>query len=426
MLARILEARVDFKAQRFSTPLMLSGAMIDNVTEATATVRLAVDGREATGRGCIGLSDLWAWPDPTRTHEQRDALLRDLCGRIAGDLSSLTRGTVAHPLELGLRLHHNVGHGANIGDPAVPPLARGVAMAPFDAAIHDAVGRAMNKDAMGLYDDDAPIPSADAMFGGPGGTVAAVRSVIRPARLPWLDAWFIVGRADDLQRDIRPWVTGRGYHAFKFKVAGKDNAVDVARTVEVYRAALGWGVGKPRLSIDSNEGNPSAQSVLDYLHRLRAADSAAYDAVEYLEQPTGRDIRVHRFDWRAVSALKPVVLDEGLTSFDLLDDALAQGWSGLALKTCKGHSFSLVTAAWAKRRGIPVAIQDLTNPGLAAIHSALFASRLDTLNGIELNSPQFTPASNAPWLPRLAPLLEPRDGRHRLPPGPIIGTGSDL
>lgn len=426
MLARVLEAHIEFKAQRFSTPLLLSGVTIREVTEATATVRVAVDGREATGIGCIGLSDLWAWPDPTRTHEQRDALLRDLCARIAADLAALTGGVPAHPLELGLRLHQNVGHDAGIGDPAVPPLARGVAMAPFDAAIHDAVGRALGLDAMDLYKDAAPIPSADAMFGGQGSTLAAVRSVIRPTRLPTLDAWFIVGRADDLQRDIRPWVVDRGYRAFKFKVAGKDNAVDVARTIEVYRAALGWGVTRPRLSIDSNEGNPDAASVLDYLHRLRSADIDAYNAVEYLEQPTGRDIRVHRFDWRPVSQLKPVVLDEGLTSLDLLDDAVTQGWSGLALKTCKGHSFSLVTAAWARRRGIALTMQDLTNPGLAAIHSALFASRIDTLNGIELNSSQFTPASNAAFLPRLATLLEPRDGVHRLPAGAIIGTGSNL
>ena len=87
-------------------------------------------------------------------------------------------------------------------------------------------------------------------------------------------------------------------------------------------------------------------------------------------------------------------------------DARADGWSGLALKTCKGHSFVLVAAAWARQHGMLLSMQDLTNPGLAAIHSALFAARMPTLNGIELNSPQFTPAANAEWLPRLSGLQD--------------------
>jgi hypothetical protein len=121
-----------------------------------------------------------------------------------------------------------------------------------------------------------------------------------------------------------------------------------------------------------------------------------------------------------------VMLDEGLTDLDLLDEAVAQGWSGLALKTCKGHSFALVAAAWAQRRGMPLALQDLTNPGLALIHAALFAARVPTVNGAELNSPQFTPAANGAWLPRLAALFDPRDGLHHLPHPAPPGLGSSL
>jgi hypothetical protein len=49
-----------------------------------------------------------------------------------------------------------------------------------------------------------------------------------------------------------------------------------------------------------------------------------------------------------------------------------------------------------------------------------------TLNGVELNSPQFTPAANAEWLPRLAGLFEPTDGRHRLHGPTPPGLGSQL
>ena len=239
-----------------------------------------------------------------------------------------------------------------------------------------------------------------------------------------MPAWLVVGAGDSLTDDVARVVRERGYQCFKLKLLGRDNAADVARTIEVFHAVQEQGVLQPRLSVDSNEANPDAASVLDYLETLRAADPAAFAALEYLEQPTARDITRHAYDWRAVAKLKPVLLDEGLTSLELLDIALAQGWSGLALKTCKGHSFALVAAAWARAHGLMLALQDLTNPGVAAIHAALFAAHIPMQNGVELNSPQFTPAANGTYLPRLSGLFEPREGAHRLPSPLPDGLGS--
>jgi len=120
------------------------------------------------------------------------------------------------------------------------------------------------------------------------------------------------------------------------------------------------------------------------------------------------------------------MLDEGLTSLSLLPLVRDQNWTGFALKTCKGHSFTLVAAAWARQNGLALSLQDLTNPGYSAIHSFLLGARLDTLNGVELNSPQYTPAANEPWLPQLSGLFEPREGKHRLENLEPAGLGSDL
>jgi len=200
-----------------------------------------------------------------------------------------------------------------------------------------------------------------------------------------------------------------------------------ARTIEIYDTARSLGCVAPRLSLDSNEGNKDAAEVEEYLLTLREQRPDVFQALEYLEQPTGRDITVHQHNWQAVSKLKPVLLDEGLTDLALLPLAKEQGWSGLALKTCKGHSFTLIAAAWAREQGIPLAMQDLTNPGYAAIHSWLMAAHLGTFNGVELNSPQYTPAANEAWLPRLAPLFQPTGGQHRLPGAErLIGLGTDL
>jgi hypothetical protein len=121
-----------------------------------------------------------------------------------------------------------------------------------------------------------------------------------------------------------------------------------------------------------------------------------------------------------------VLLDEGLTDLSLLEESRRQGYSGLALKTCKGHSMLLACAAWARQHNMLISLQDLTNPGIALIHAALVASHLPTINGAELNSPQFTPAANEEFLPRLQDLFEPRDGLHRLPHAVPDGLGASL
>ena len=104
----VLKARVQFVPQSFVRPLIISSGKITEITEALAEVRVRVAGREALGRGSIYLSDLWAWPDPAFTHNQRDAAPRKLCLEIAQKLAAMCGGEAAHPLELGLRLHESV------------------------------------------------------------------------------------------------------------------------------------------------------------------------------------------------------------------------------------------------------------------------------------------------------------------------------
>jgi hypothetical protein len=71
-------------------------------------------------------------------------------------------------------------------------------------------------------------------------------------------------------------------------------------------------------------------------------------------------------------------------------------------------------------------LQDLTNPGYSFIHAALFAAFVPTINGVELNSPQFTPDANRQWSDRLPHLFTPTDGRHRLPETIPFGLGSEI
>jgi L-alanine-DL-glutamate epimerase-like enolase superfamily enzyme len=228
-----------------------------------------------------------------------------------------------------------------------------------------------------------------------------------------------VDLGDGLPNSVEGWIRRSGFFSFKLKVAGKDAAEDAARTAAVYRLArsvhdsAGSGA-QVRLTIDSNEGHPDVPAVLEYLEALEARDRQAYNSLLYIEQPTARDLESSAFDMRPIAVRKPVLVDEGILSLRHLELAREQGWNGLALKTCKGQSSALLCAAWAHLRGWVYALQDLTNPGIALLHAAGFAAHLETLNGVELNSPQFTPQANASLEASHPGLVHVREGQHDL------------
>ena len=231
-------------------PLELSSGIITEVTEARTSVSVRADGKEATGHGSVYLSDLWSWPDPAYTHAQRDAALRNLCRQFASNLDSLCGGEDQHPLELGLRLHHSVTL-----ENHPPFLARIMCASPFDAAIHDAVGIALQRSAFDFYEEQQPIPSADEYFPDEG-TCRAISSLMRSKPLQEFQAWWIVGARDSLGSDIPPKVKQRGYRSFKLKLLGGDVKAQVQRTIEVFRWVKDMGVVDARLTLDSNGRKP--------------------------------------------------------------------------------------------------------------------------------------------------------------------------
>lgn len=418
--AEVLDARVDFRRWDFVTPLRLSSGPISGVTVAEATVRVRVDQTEALGRGAVCLSHLWAWPQAPARPAYKEAGMRRLCELIADKVAALCGGEPAHPLQLGLLLHEAV---QAIGPEEMPPLARLVSLSPFDAAIHDAVGLALGRSAFAIYDEPAPVPNADSFFPG-GGAVQAVRRLLRgPSRR--LEAWLTIGVDECEPEVVAPWIRRCGYRCFKLKLTGRDTLADANQTVLLHRLATELGVARPLIATDSNCGNPDATSVLDYLSWLDAHHPAVFTSIAYLEQPTSPDIASAPQSWGNVAQLKPVILDEGLVDLSTLLEAHGQKWSGIAVKTCKGHSMALVAAAWAHQHGMQIVMQDLTNPGIAAIHSALLAAHLPVTNGLELNSPRYIPEANSEWLPRLTELFYPENGFH-LVPLPPSGLGTVL
>jgi L-alanine-DL-glutamate epimerase-like enolase superfamily enzyme len=196
------------------------------------------------------------------------------------------------------------------------------------------------------------------------------------------------------------WIAQDGVFCLKVKLRGIDLPWDVERMLAVFRIGqtelARQGQAELHLTADTNEMCDSPEYLVEMLERIREASPECFERILYIEQPTERDLTAHRHDMRKLSQLKPVLLDESLISLETMDLGLELGWSGIALKTCKGHSMDLVLAAKARELGIPYALQDLTNPSLALIQAVGMGARLHTMMGLEANSRQFFPDATPP------------------------------
>src|SRR5213596_692978 len=119
--------------------------------------------------------------------------------------------------------------------------------------------------------------------------------------------------------------------------------------------------------------------------------------------------------------LRPVVIDESLTGLDRLMLAREMGYSGAALKACKGQSQALLMAAAAQKARMFLCVQDLTCPGASLIHSAGLAAHVPGVAAIEANARQYMPAANKPWEIRFPGIFRIKDGT--METGLLTGPG---
>jgi L-alanine-DL-glutamate epimerase-like enolase superfamily enzyme len=133
--------------------------------------------------------------------------------------------------------------------------------------------------------------------------------------------------------------------------------------------------------------------------------------VHYIEQPTHRDLKANPENrMHAAAAIKPVVIDESLVDLESLLLCREMGYSGVALKACKGHTEALLMGAAAQKYGMFLCVQDLTCPGRSFLHSASLSARIPTVAAIEGNSRQFCPAGNRGWDERFPSMFRITDG----------------
>lgn len=413
---RVRSVQVAFSSEKFRTPFKLSSGIISEITYASVVLEVENrDGTIATGRGGVLLSDLWAFPSAEVPHPVRDEAMRSVVNRLAERYKGIGFGD---PFDLGERIDgflpdllyetsRELGLAVHI-----PLLAGLVCLSPFDAALHDGWARCAGRSAYSMY-NEAYLNDDMSRYLGPAFKGEYPGDYLTPQRR-WLAVQHVVGVGDTLRRSdeavddpkdglpnsLEAWIEKDRVHWLKVKVTGSDLNFDVQRIADVYHVGrdaldkIGSHGKAVRMGIDPNEACEHPSYLEELLVSVKERSPEAYAALDYIEQPTGRHSEQYTFTLHQLAQAKPVVADESLDDIKSLPRLLDLGWSGVALKSCKGQGHTLLTYCWAKKHNLYITMQDLTNPGLALVHSAGLAAHLDlSVDCLEYNSRQYSPHS---------------------------------
>src|SRR5207253_1029615 len=229
---------------------------------------------------------------------------------------------------------------------------------------------------------------------------------------------------DGLPETLPEWIQFNGLTHLKIKLNGDNLDWDVNRVVNVDRVAS-EAQQQGRIwyySLDFNEKCSDVGYLLEFMNRVKSATPAGFERIQYIEQPTARDLKAHPENrMHEAAKLRPVVIDESLIDLESLQLAREMGYTGAALKACKGQSQSLLMAAAARKYGLFLCVQDLTCVGASLIHSAGLAAHVPGVAAVEANGRQYCPAANAPWEGRFRGLFRVTDGT--METGVLTGPG---
>jgi L-alanine-DL-glutamate epimerase-like enolase superfamily enzyme len=428
---------------RYRTPIKFGGIALDRVTllDVTLDVR-TTQGRRAQGFGSMPLGNVWSFPSRVLSYDDTLAAMKALASRVQALYAACPQS--GHPVDLTWALEHDIFRAAasvtqelQLAEP-MPRLAALVVASAFDAALHDAYGKVHGRSCYGTYGPDF-LPHDVGHYLGTEFRGLRLDHVVSPQPRQTMPLYHLVGALDaledgDLSRRLNDglpetlgqWIDTDGLTHLKIKLNGDDLAWDVDRVARVERVAADVqhrrGITSWLYSLDFNERCADVGYLLEFLHRLQESSRSAFERVQYIEQPTARDLKANRQNrMHEAARLRPVVIDESLVDLESLQLAREMGYTGVALKACKGQTQSLLLAAAAQHYGLFLCVQDLTCPGASLIHSAGLAAHVHGVAAIEANARQYVPAANAGWRERFPGLFQVHNGV--LVTGEITGPG---
>jgi L-alanine-DL-glutamate epimerase-like enolase superfamily enzyme len=353
---------------------------------------------------------------------------------LAKHIGAITREyrQYAHPIEINCELEPEylkatavVQREMRLPEP-IPKLCMLVTASPFDAAIHDAFGKLLNLSCYETYGPDFLTAPLDRFLSTDFKGETLNRYLLRSPKFR-MPLYHLVGASDaltsaDVRRPINDglpetlaqWTERDHLTHFKIKLDGRDGKWDldrVLRTDRILQTLKRSGLNGRIYSLDFNERCPNVEYLLKFFSDLHQQDAAAFDRIQYIEQPTARDLEMDRGNtMHRASKIKPIVIDESLTGLDRLLLARDMGYTGIALKACKGQTQSMLMAAAGQKYKMSLYMQDATCPGAAFIQSAGIAAHVPGVPAVETNARQYIPLASRPWEAAYSGLFGSHDG----------------
>lgn len=428
--ARIDDLQISFTDFRYRAPYKFGGREVDKVTMLNVRCRVSArNGKSAEGGGAMSMGNVWAFP--ALPYDTTLAAMKTLAERIARITSDYRE--YAHPLDANhelepeyLKAAADVSREMNLSTP-VPKLCTIVTYSPIDAALHDAFGKLHGLNSFSACGKDFVRYDLSHYLNDEFRGEYLDPYVSRKAA-PRVRLYHSVGASDALERaelkktigdglpeTLEEWIPYSGVTAIKIKLNGADLNSDVERVAAIdqvtTRAQTRRGFHDWIYSLDFNERCRNVQYLLDFEHHLKGIAPDAFARVQYIEQPTARDLASNRQNTMFEAAkLRPVVIDESLTGLDTLLLAREMGYTGVALKACKGQSGTLLMAAAAQKYKMFRCVQDLTCPGAALVHSVGIAAHIPGTSAVEANAREYVPSASAGWERRYPGIFNVHDG----------------
>ena len=431
---RIEDVTLDFEDIRYRAPYKFGGTAVDRATllNVHCTVRTRA-GKVAKGFGSMPLGNVWSFPSRTLPYDGTLAAMKELAAKLAPITASFK--DYGHPIDINTDLEPAYLKAAG---PAIPKLCMLVTASPIDAAIHDAFGKVHGRNCWSTYGPDL-LRNDLSHYLGPDFKGDRLHRYLLAKPRAEVNLYHSVGGSDSLTaadlktrlndglpETLPDWIRYNGLHHIKIKLQGDELKWDVDRVVGIDRIAqetrpeVDW-----RYCVDFNERCPNVEYLLEFLRRVKELAPRGFERIQYIEQPTARDLKADRKNvMHQAAKLRPVVIDESLTDVEALLLARELGYTGIALKACKGQSQAALMAAAGQKYKMFLCVQDLSCPGASLIHSASIAAHVPGVSGIEANSRQYLPAANDAWTKQFPGIFVIRDGTMKTSAltGPGIGA----
>jgi L-alanine-DL-glutamate epimerase-like enolase superfamily enzyme len=429
---RVDDVSIAYEEYKYRTPIKFGGHVVDRATilNVNCSVRTG-DGRTGKGFGSMPLGNIWSFPSNVMSYDTTLGAMQELAKQIA----KVTRDyqEFGHPIDINWALDPvyrksaaEVSGRLHLAEP-IPPLCSLVTASAFDAAIHDAFGKVHRLNCYHTYGPEFMKYDLAHYLGPEYKGEYPNRYVTQEpkARMPLYHLVSAIDPIEDadvtrrindgLPETLPEWIRYNGLTHFKIKLNGDNRNWDVERVLHVDRVVTQTqkerAVNDWVYSLDFNEKCPNVEYLVDFLREVKQKTPGGYERIQYVEQPTARDLKAHPENvMHEAAKLRPVVIDESLTDVEALLLSRKQGYTGAALKACKGQSHMMVIASLAEKEKMFLCVQDLTCPGASLIQSASLAAHVPGVAAIEANSRQFMPAANEAWIGRFPGIFRITDG----------------